>query len=100
MSTRAQIATIVATFNGLGIKDRAERLQVSSEIVGREITSGNDLTRHEASTLIDTLRTVEEAASPADALHAILTATDAAKDAAGEQGALPVDATDGGAADA
>ena len=44
-----------ASFNKLDIKDRAERLHITQAIIGRDIASSNDLTKREASTLLDAL---------------------------------------------
>lgn len=56
----AQRNKILATFTDIGIEDRAERLRMSSEIVGRELGSANDLTGDEAHKLIDELERRKE----------------------------------------
>lgn len=60
--SRAQQRMIMSIFGQLGIsgdQDREERLLITSSIVGREVTSTNELMSREAKTLIDTLSTVE-----------------------------------------
>lgn len=53
--TAAQLRKIGALCGDLDLKDRAVALAVTSRIVGREIGSRNDLTKGEATVLIDTL---------------------------------------------
>lgn len=55
--TQSQSTKLHATFNDFGIKsgDREQRLRVSAAIVGRGVATSNDLTKAEASSLIDTL---------------------------------------------
>ena len=53
--TKPQIAKTMALFNGLGIRDRDERLQATRIIVNRHnLQSANDLTTDNASALIET----------------------------------------------
>lgn len=51
---------LMAAFSDLGVEDRAERLRMSSQIVGRELGSANDLTGDEAHKLIDELERRKE----------------------------------------
>lgn len=51
----AERGKMMALFGELGITDKAERLKKSSEIVGRELASANDMTRDERRHLIDAL---------------------------------------------
>lgn len=51
----AQMTKLHAIFTEQGVKDRDERLQVSSQVVGRTLESSKDLTLSEATRLIDTL---------------------------------------------
>jgi hypothetical protein len=44
-----------ACFNRLRITDRDDRIKTTAEIVGRDITSSNQLTKDEASKVIDVL---------------------------------------------
>jgi hypothetical protein len=67
-----QRAKMLALFRGLGIEDRAERLRISTAIVNREVGSANELTKDEASALIDTLENVAANADPIGELTAIL----------------------------
>lgn len=55
--TPAQLRKLGATFSGLGFTsgEREQRLVAASEIIGRELATSADLSRTEASTLIDTL---------------------------------------------
>lgn len=92
-ATQAQITKLQATYGALGIKSRDDKLMVARKIVGRELASSKDLTKDEASTLIDTLERVAGAPDPKDRLAAIFEATDAATAVAaagGDQGTLPV----------
>lgn len=62
--TAPQRQKILAIFNGLGIKDRADRLALSAGIVNRLLPSANDLTSDEASALIDTLERAAQQDDP------------------------------------
>jgi hypothetical protein len=53
--TAPQRAKMMALFGQLGIDDRAERLDICSRIVGRDLASANELTKDEARRLIDVL---------------------------------------------
>lgn len=73
--TAPQRAKLMAAFGALGIDDRAERLDISSRIVGRSLASATELTRDEVGRLIDRLYEASEADNPL--LHlAELTATE------------------------
>lgn len=48
----AERGKMMALFTELGITDRAERLRVSSEIVGTDLASANDLTKLQRHKLI------------------------------------------------
>lgn len=51
----AQNRMILAKFNALGVKDRDDRIRLTSQLIGHPVTSTKDLTKDDASTLIDTL---------------------------------------------
>jgi hypothetical protein len=53
--TRPQQAKLHALFNANDLKDRNERLAFTSGLVGRDLASSSELTRDEASRLIDHL---------------------------------------------
>lgn len=55
MITKAQLAKMHATFNELGLTEREARLEMTSDFVGREVESASDLTRAEATALIEHL---------------------------------------------
>ena len=55
MVTKAQLTKIGAAMSALGITDRDNALLYVSDVVGREVTSRNELTKAEASALIDAL---------------------------------------------
>lgn len=61
----AQRGRMMALFGELGITDRAERLRISSQIVGRELSSANDLTGDEPGRVIAELE--ERQAATVDA---------------------------------
>lgn len=62
--TPAQRAKLMATFAQLGIEDRAERLDICSRVVGRELGSANELTQDEAGRLIDQLERATKEDNP------------------------------------
>jgi hypothetical protein len=59
--TELQLKALHAGFHDIGVTDRAERLAMTCQIIGRQITSANDLYRAEASVVIEELwrRTTE-----------------------------------------
>lgn len=59
--TQSQLKMMGVLFSKLGITNRDERLANVSNIIGREISSSNDLTKEEASKVIEELKTAEEA---------------------------------------
>jgi hypothetical protein len=62
--TPAQRARLMAAFGSVGIEDRTERLDICSRIVGRELSSANDLTKEEAGKVIDTLQDAGQRENP------------------------------------
>lgn len=54
--TDAQSKKLHATFNELGITDRDQRMAYTIDVIGRDIESSNDLTKDEASRVIDRLQ--------------------------------------------
>jgi|SRR5690554_1091185 len=62
--TPAQRAKLMAGFGQVGIDDRGERLDVCSRLVGRQLSSANDLTMDEAKRVIDALETAAKQDSP------------------------------------
>jgi hypothetical protein len=63
--TKAQQNAMHAAFNEVGISDRDERLAYTATAIGREVASSNELTKAEASTLIDALKAhAAEASEP------------------------------------
>lgn len=67
--TKPQQAKVALLFNKVdGWTDRDDRLRAASALVGRPLTSSKDLTKAEASGLIDTLSKVVDDADPAERL--------------------------------
>lgn len=60
MVTESQVKAIVTLFNRCGIDVREVRLERVQQIVGRQITSCKELTKNEASTVIDVLQNGEK----------------------------------------
>lgn len=58
MATDAQIRKMVVAFKEIGVVDRDDRLQVLSDVAGRPIGSSKELTKDEASKVIDHLEGV------------------------------------------
>lgn len=65
--TRNQLRMLATMFGKLNITDRDERLNTTKAIIGREIESSKDLTKREASTVIDTLVQAEAKAKGEEA---------------------------------
>lgn len=77
--TPEQITKLQTTYGSLAIKSRDDKLMVARKVVGRDdLTSSKDLTKQEASTLIDVLEKVAGAPDPKERLAALFDATDAA----------------------
>jgi hypothetical protein len=55
MITSAQLGALMASFRALRVEDRDERLRMAQTIVGRQIESSKQLTKTEASRVIDEL---------------------------------------------
>ena len=68
----AQRTKLHAVLTDLGVGDREVRLALASLVIGRTLESSNDLTRGEASVLIDTLEKVAASQTMRDALTGVL----------------------------
>ena len=64
MVTKAQLAALHASLGDIGITEREDGLAYVSEVIGRTIASTKDLTRDEASRVIDHAHTVEPLTEP------------------------------------
>jgi ERF superfamily len=58
MRTAAQLGTMLKLFGRCGIDDRTIRLAVCGQIVGRQLATANDMTKRDASKVIDLLMKV------------------------------------------
>ena len=58
--TRAQLRMLQASYKDAGISDRSERLAHASGVIGRDISSANDLTKDEASRVLDAVTAEHE----------------------------------------
>ncbi|MEU4781066.1 ERF family protein [Micromonospora sp. NPDC023633] len=70
----AQRGMVQALFGKVGVQDRAARLNVASQLAGRKLESSNELTKAEASALIDTLDAAAKSDDPGAALAEALAA--------------------------
>lgn len=65
--TPAQSKALHASFNEAGVKDRDQRLAYCRNLIGRDIASSSDLTKDEASRVLDALKAdAETPAEPTD----------------------------------
>lgn len=62
--TKAQSAKMHAAFNDVGVTDRESRLTYTRKVIGRHIESSNELTKDEASLLLDSLSGTEDLPEP------------------------------------
>ena len=62
--THPQMAKMHALFNKVGWPDREDRLRAVAAIIGRQVGSSKELTRAEASVVIDTLELVAAGPDP------------------------------------
>jgi hypothetical protein len=70
--TRPQLSMMHATFNEFGITNRAERLNITRSLLSLDnLGSANELTREDASTLIDMLAECQRSDDPVAALTAL-----------------------------
>jgi hypothetical protein len=61
-----------ATFNEFGVTNRAERLAITKSLLSLDtLTTANELTRQDASTLIEMLAECQRSDNPVAALHAL-----------------------------
>lgn len=65
--TDAQVKMLAASMNKQGITDRADALAYVAEVIGRQVDSRKDLTKDEASRVIDSLLFLSIADEPVDA---------------------------------
>ncbi len=83
--TRSQLTKLHAALTELGYRDRDDRRMVVARVVGRAVPSSTELTKTEASTLIDLLEQVSAQPDPVAVLEDLLAATEATEQQQGEQ---------------
>lgn len=76
----AQRGMLLGLFGKVGIDDRDARLRTASTLVGRTLGSANELSKSEASALIDVLQAAAESGDPAGVLAEAMTAAAGAGD--------------------
>ncbi len=79
--TRTQLTKIHAQLGELGIADRGDKLATVGLLVRRSLGSSSEITKAEASKVIETLNRVLAADEPVNALDAVLAEAEAAMDA-------------------
>lgn len=77
--TREQQTKMHAQLGELGLGDRESKLTTVGLIVGRTLTSSNELSKQEASTVIETLDRCLDSEEPPRALDAVLAAAETAE---------------------
>jgi hypothetical protein len=55
---------IMASFADLGVRERGDRLALCGAVVGRKLTTGGELTRREASSVIDACVMAQQSPDP------------------------------------
>jgi hypothetical protein len=63
-ATNSQLQRLAIMFGEIKVTDREERLAFTSSLVGRELKSGSQLTKREASDLMDVLESAKKAPDP------------------------------------
>lgn len=66
--SKMQVGRILALFGDIGWSDKADMLRATQALVGRNVESANDLTKTEASKLIDELEPIANMDDPSGAL--------------------------------
>jgi hypothetical protein len=74
-ATRAQVAKVNILVHELGVEDRDQRLAAVSKLIGRDVSTSNDMTKREAMRLIDRLERLKAEDDPRGALVDLLAAT-------------------------
>jgi hypothetical protein len=80
--TRAQLTKLHASLNDFGVTERADKLQMVGILARRELGSSSDLTKVEASAVIETLERLSGNDDPAKALDAYLAEIEQQEDGA------------------
>ena len=70
--SRSQLTKLHASLNDFGVTERADKLQMVGLLARRELPSSSDLTKREASQVIDTLAGMSSMDDPQAALDALL----------------------------
>lgn len=71
-ATKPQLQKLHVLFSQTGWTDKTDRLRAASAIVGRELSSSTEMTRPEASKVIDALDQVVKAEDPAERLTEVV----------------------------
>lgn len=67
-ATKAQLAAMATMLSKCGMRTLADRHKVILKIVGRDVASSAELTKAEASTVIDTIKPLADSSNPINAL--------------------------------
>jgi hypothetical protein len=74
--TPAQMRNLFRLLGDVDVHDRDDRLRITGQLIGHPISSWNELTKTDASTLIDTLETCAQQDDPQGALLRLLDAVE------------------------